>query len=356
MKASVLLYPLCMTLCLILSFAANAQEGQGEKKNEQSTIFNLMHYQELLEVELSFNFQDLEKHRRNEERFDALLRFVDGEGRPRMFEVELNVRGRYRRLHCNFPPLKINFDKDDLAAANLMDHNNLKLVSHCLNAAVGDDYVLREYLAYRLYEDLTHVSYRTQLVVMHYLDTHSDKSFMRFGILLEDEKELADRFDSELCEDCFGVEQEAYNPEAARLHDLFQYMIGNADYSPKILRNVKLLKPKNGDPYYLVPYDFDFTGFVNALYVQVPPHLGVDDIRDRVYLGFPHSAPDMEETFDFMQSRRNVLLDDIENFPYISKKTKRDLRDYIRSFFNRYRDASELETLASNPKDLIRQN
>ena len=355
MKARTPIFSALALLFLALAASPDAA-AQGKEVDLPPTIFNLLHYQELLELELSFNFQDLEKNRRNEDRFDAILRFLDGNGRPRLWEVELNVRGRYRRLHCNFPPLKINFDKDDLKAARLEDHNNLKLVTHCLNASIGDDYVLREYLAYRLYEDLTHISYRTQLVLIHYLDTHSDKTFTRFGIILEDEKELAERFDSDLCEDCFGVGQEAFNPDAARLHDLFQYMIGNADYSPKILRNVKMLKPHNGDPYYLVPYDFDFTGFVNALYVQVPPHLGIDDIRDRVYLGFPYSAPEMEETFTFMESRRNVMLDDIENFPYINKKTRRDLKDYLRAFFIRYRNPGELETLANNPKDLIRQN
>lgn len=348
--------PVLPALIALLCFFVQTGPVAAQVKKRPATIFNKLNHQELLELEISFNFSDLEKNRRNEDRFDAILRFVDSNGRPQLWNTELNVRGRYRRLHCNFPPLKINFKKDDLRARGLETHNNLKLVTHCLNASIGDDYVLREFLAYRLYQDLTEKSYRTQLVHITYLDTHSEKSFTRFGIVLEDEKELADRFQSQLCEDCFGVPQESYDQEAVRLQDLFQYMIGNSDWSPKILRNVKLLKPRNGKPFFLVPYDFDFTGFVNALYVQVPPHLGVSDIRERVYLGFPHPTRELEETFAYMESKRNVLLDDIEEFPYISKKTRRDLREYIKTFFIRFKIPGELQALAENPKDLIKQN
>ncbi len=350
-SSSAFLSALMVILCLFPP-SLFAQEDP-----EFSTIFDMLYQKErLVRIEMAFNFEEIEKNRRSEERFDALMRFVDANGRPQLWEVELNVRGRYRRLHCNFPPLKLNFDKDDLRALKLETHNNLKLVTHCLKAPIGEEYVLREFLVYQLYEDLTDVSYRTQLVEITYLDTHSDRSMTKFGIILEDEKELAARYDSELCEDCFGTEQTAYDQEAVRLQDLFQYMVGNADWSPKILRNVKLLKPKDGSPYFLVPYDFDYTGFVNAVYVSVPPHLGVDDIRDRVYLGFPHSSEELAKTFEQFESNREQLFATIDNFPYLTRKARRDLREYIRTFFTKYRNRSELEALANNPKNIIGRN
>jgi len=338
-------------LCLIPATLFAQADG------EITTIFDMLHQKErVVRIELAFNFEEIEINRRSEERFDALMRFVDGNGRPQLWEVELNVRGRYRRLHCNFPPLKLNFDKDDLRALNLETHNNLKLVTHCLKAPVGEEYVLREFLVYQLYEELTDISYRTQLVEITYLDTHSDARMTKYGIILEDEKELAARFESELCEDCFGTEQASYDQEAVRVQDLFQYMVGNADWSPKILRNVKLLKPTDGSPYLLVPYDFDYTGFVNAVYVSVPPHLGVDNIRDRVYLGFPHSTEELAETFKFFQANREQLFATIDNFPFLTRKARKDLRDYVRGFFIKYRNRSELDTLAANPKNIIGRN
>ena len=60
---------------------------------------------------------------------------------------------------------------------------------------------------------------------------------------------------------------------------IFQYLVGNGDWSHTHFHNVKLMRV--GFEYFPVPYDFDFTGFVDAPYATPPEGSGLDGVRDR---------------------------------------------------------------------------
>ena len=64
---------------------------------------------------------------------------------------------------------------------------------------------------------------------------------------------------------------------------MFQFMIGNTDFSVAYQHNGKLLYANKNHP---LPYDFDLCGLVDASYAIVNSRLGIKSVKDRKYRGF----------------------------------------------------------------------
>lgn len=311
------------------------------------SVFDLLQREAVVpRVVLELDIEAMLARRNSDEEIPAVFSFPDEEGVQQSWDLDVNVRGNFRRMKCDFPPLKLNFSKAQLEDRNLSNHNNLKLVTHCLDDWRGEEYLLREYVIYQMYRRLTDTSYRAQLVEIEYRNTGKGGSLTRLGFLLEDEKELADRLDSELCEDCYAVPQERFREDLLAVHDLFQYLIGNADWSAKLLKNLKLLKPDQGGPFALVPYDFDYSGLVNPDYAPQPTHLGIRSLRERVYLGFPHPAPQLQRAYEQLLHLQPAFYALIKACPGLKKAVRREMQKYVESFYDQMaRMAPDFEDL-----------
>jgi hypothetical protein len=90
---------------------------------------------------------------------------------------------------------------------------------------------------------------------------------------------------------------------AANRVALFQYMIGNTDWSIVRERNVTLLLGEDGYQRPL-PFDFDMSGLVNAHYAGPAPGLPIDDVTERFYLGFCDPETDWEQLFGEFLNRQ----------------------------------------------------
>jgi len=297
------------------------------------SVFDLLKREGVPKVVLEMDIEELLARRRSDEEIPAVFYFPNEDGGRQSWELEVNVRGNFRRMKCAFPPLKLNFSKAQLRERGLADHNNLKLVTHCLTNWRGEKYLLREYLAYQMYRQVTDSSYRPQLVEIEYRNTGQGASLTRLGFLLEDEKELAARLNSVLCEDCYEVPQEKFREDLLAIHDLFQYMIGNADWSVKVLKNLKLLQPNDDSGYVLAPYDFDYSGLVDPSYAPQPTHLGISSLKQRVYLGFPHTASQFQRAYAYLIQLQPLFYECIDICPKLSGPARRDLRQYLKSFY-----------------------
>jgi len=312
-------------------FTANGQAG--DPPAGKSTIFDLMYHDDVVKMELVLDVYELVSNRRTEEYQEVVLTFKDEHRDKQVWEAKARVRGRFRRRICNFPPIKIKFDKDDLKASNLKKHNELKLVTHCLDDKEGEQNLLREYLAYKLYEQISPYHYRAQLIKIKYVDQVSGESLKTYGILLEDEKELAARYDTDLCEDCYSLTRDSLDLENLYNLSLFQYMIGNADWSIPMLRNVKMLRDDKTGIFYAAPYDFDFTGLVNASYASPDPTLNIKTVRERVFLGLAESNEELEPAIDYFLEKKPALMRTIEDFRFLKKVDREDIMAYIESFY-----------------------
>ena len=297
------------------------------------SIFDVFHHSEVLQLELELDMQQMYDKVNTNDEYPAVFRFQDKNGHWVELSSELRARGRFRRRTCEFPPLRIDFSKKDLRARGLLDFDDLKLVTHCMEGRAGKEAVLREYLVYKIYSQLTEKSLRAQLVEVTYKDTESNSKQTAYGILLEDVDELAARLGSEECDECYGLTAMDMVQKNLQTHAMFQYMIGNADWSLSQMRNLKIMKPIDGSAYWLTPYDFDFSGLVDADYALPRRELGQEKVGERVYLGSERTDMELEATADYFRSKKGELLELVEDFDLLSKRSRRKVTEYLNDFY-----------------------
>lgn len=133
-----------------------------------------------------------------------------------------------------------------------------------------EQYVLREYAAYRAYNALTPVSFRVRLARIRYVDTGGKlEPFTRAAFFLESEAALAQRHGGSIVDEQ-GARKEHLEPAERDLHALFEYMIGNTDWSISALHNIRLVRVPPVS-LFAVPYDLAWAGVVDTRYAFPDP-------------------------------------------------------------------------------------
>ena len=149
---------------------------------------------DVLEIQLSGPLNTISKNRKNPEReeHDFVLSVGDRE-----LPVRVRIRGKSRTIQCEFPPLRLRFEPQDVAETLFAGQDKLKLVTHCRSGR--DHYennLLDEYTAYRIFNLISDTSYRVRLLRVTYVDTDNklkglDRPY--YAMLLEADDALAQR-------------------------------------------------------------------------------------------------------------------------------------------------------------------
>lgn len=297
------------------------------------SIFDVLQYQELLEVNLEMEVDSVFANRMNAKKHPAIFSFKDKDGMVQDWKIKVELRGKYRRLKCeNLPPLKLNFKKADLKEAGLSTFDDLKLVTYCINdEAEARQLILKEYLAYKMYNQITQQSFRVQLVSINYIDASTGLVDSQFGILIEDTAQLRDRLNVSKRENAYGLSKERFNNSQVKVVALFNYMIGNSDWSIQVNRNIKVMD-KN-EKCILIPYDFDFSGFVDAPYASAKREHGIRSTKERVYLGFKDDLKDLKMAKRILEKKRPEFMKIIKDCEWLSSENKKELIKYINSYY-----------------------
>ncbi len=295
------------------------------------SLFDQMYGQEVVKVTLKTNIDDFLENRRNSDYIPAQFVFTDQGGREHDLGIKIRVRGKYRRMKCDLPPIKLNFDKDELRELGYSDFDKYKLVTHCLDSQEGEDVVLREHLVYQLHNIITPHSFRTQLIEVTYLDTGSGEQSTHYGIIIENTDEMARRIGGAVCDDCYGVNRK-FNTDNLLRTSVFQYMIGNTDWSIAEQKNIKVLAAEQSNTFQLVSYDFDFSGLVDAPYYVPTVELGLG-YRERYYKGLACTETQMLETLDYYKTKEDLILSAVDEHPFLTRRSKFDIKRYLGSFF-----------------------
>lgn len=315
--------------CLFIFLASHQLIAQ--ENNPTNTLFDLFYSTEPLEVSIYTDFEQLEAMRKTNEYQAAAFTFIDQEVESK-WGIKIRTRGKFRRRICNQPPLKLNFNKTDLEEAGLDKDDELKLVTQCINGYEGKDYVLREYLVYKLFNIISPQSFRAQLVKLEFHCTASGDRQKSWGIILEDKKTLERRLGLEKCDDCYGRAREAFDEQSLTRTTLFQYMISNADYSLAQSRNLELLIDETSGKIFVAPYDFDFSGVVNASYALPNVDYKQTSLRDRIFLGYSTDAQ-LQETIEYFIAKKPEIMNYIQEAKYLARGPRKEIEDYIESFY-----------------------
>lgn len=247
--------------------------------------------------------------------------------------ISVSARGNFRRNYCRIPPMMMNFRNK--GAPRLQSLGKLKLVIGCGINTLDEELLLKEYLVYKIYNILEDRSFRVRLMKINYTDTRNKiKPFSQYAFLIEDDGDMARRNDCHKKDDV-KLMTEATNRDMMTLVALFQYMIGNTDWAVPNNHNIKLIfdKKNKSIPPYVVPYDFDYCGLVDASYAIPHETIGTEKVTERVYRGFPRSMEELQIQLDVFRSKKDSIFKTINSFELISTKTRNEMSSYLKEFF-----------------------
>jgi hypothetical protein len=222
------------------------------------------------------------------------------------------------------------------AAVKLKKLGRMKLVWPCSSTTSDEQLVLKEYLVYKMYNLITEKSFRVRLVKMAYRDVKDKiKPQDAYAFFIEDTDEMAAR------NKCIEIQSVRFHTEATErkqttLVALFQYMIGNTDWAVPLYRNIKLMQDKkdNKSMPFLVPYDFDYSGLVNARYAVPPPELPISSVQQRLYRGFPRSITELDAALKIFRNQKQAIDSLIQHFEPLSKNNKKEMIKYLDEFYS----------------------
>ncbi len=326
---------LIITFFLLSSMMLMAQGASTLKDTlEPLGLFETLFQEDIIQLDLTTNFKQLIKRKKKEERFAAHLKITDQMGKKQDWEVEVRARGNQRKKICYFPPLKIYFPKSELKARGYhKKYNDYKLVVKCKGSDFYNDFVLKEYLVYKLYNLLTDISFRVQLVRINITDeNNARKPLTTYGYIIENEDEMAARLGGKI------IEQEVLSPKVVDpdLYDrmcLFQFMIGNTDWYAYINHNMKIMTAKGFDKPVLIPYDFDYSGIVSTNYATPNNNYPLEDIKDRYFLGRCRPTKVYAKHLDFFKTKKEALLAYPESLSFLPQLSKDNMHQYLTDFF-----------------------
>jgi len=293
--------------------------------------------------------------RRNVEKdvlYPTQLTYTGADGSQHTINVKVAPRGISRRLKvCKFPPLKIHFDKKALKGTEFRGNKSLKLVTYCDTNSKYEQYYVKEFLVYRIYNLITELSFRVKPMMIEYIDSEKDgQSITRFGFLIEDLDDVAKRNDLKKL-NMAEVPYKQLDRVTTSDFSLFQYMIGNLDWAatsgPKkdeCCHNSRLIGAGEDQvPKYGVPYDFDASGLVNAHYAAPPEGLRMRNIRQRLYRGFCPFNDSLPQTVALFNKKKTDFLALFENDGHLNDRIRKDAIGYIEDFYEIINDPKNFE-------------
>jgi hypothetical protein len=248
-------------------------------------------------------------------------------------KIVLNIRGHFRLGFCYVPPIKLIFNYND--NSTMYSLKDLKLVNECKISNEFEQYLLKEYTIYKIYNLISDMSFRVRLLKLNLQDSAGKKKTVtEYAFLLEDIKSVAKRNN---CRDMKNLRLQTEQTDRRQMTvvAIFEYMIGNTDWAVSVNHNTKLIgstKDSLSRPF-VVPYDFDYSGFVNTSYAIPDEKLEIDNVRQRLYRGFPRTTQEVEEAADIFKQQKDKIYSLIKNFNLLTTASKTEMTQYLDDFY-----------------------
>jgi len=275
----------------------------------------------------------------------ALFSYVGDDGKPVDIAVRLRARGHFRRQarNCDFPPLWLDVKSAAAKKTVLAGLNKLKITTTCRpKSAEYEQYILQEYAVYRAYAALTDASFRTRLLRVTYRDSAGKVApVTTWAFVIEDVDDVAIRMQSKQVTQT-GARFDDLEPGPLSLLSMFEYFIGNTDWSIGALHNLALMQDSTArvTP---VAFDFDWTGAVNARYAFPDKSLPIHSVTDRLYRGNCMTPEMFTATLDRFRARRPQIDAIFAQLPQLAPDRVKQMRKFYDDFWKRTDDPRALE-------------
>lgn len=330
-----------LTLLTLLTLSASAEMTQ-----EPDPLFR---GDELLHVTITAPLTTLVSERPKDDYLPGVIQYTEADGSVVRLDLEIRTRGHFRHEICDYPPLLLNLRKKQTDGTIFAKQNKLKLVVHCKHSERYEQVVLREYLAYRILNAVTDMSFRVRLLRVKYINSEGGKEGQeRYAFLIEHKNRLGARYGLEdLKVDRTKVAE--IQPDRLNLTSVFEFLIGNTDFSPVAgapdegcCHNYVLFG--NGvDPIIAIPYDFDQSGFVDAPYARPNKRFRIRSVRQRLYRGRCVNNEHLEASLQQFRNRRDAIYTLVQQQEGLEPRERKELIRYIDDFYELIDDPRSVE-------------
>ncbi len=318
---------------------------------ESETVDPLFQDIETLPVTISGPLTTLVRERPKDDYLPAVFQYTEADGTVVKFDIEIRTRGNFRHETCDYPPLSLNFKRTQTDGTLFDKQNKMKLVVHCDDSRRYEQIVLREYLAYRILNAVTDLSFRVRLLRVTYVNTEKNNEGQeRYAFLIEHKDRLARRFGLKDIE-IERTRVSSIQADFLNLTSVFEFFIGNTDFSPiagapgdECCHNYVLFGRDN-DPLLAVPYDFDQSGFVDAPYATADPRLRLRNVQQRLYRGRCVNNEHVAASLQKFRDERNAIYALVDEQEGLDPGVRKSIVRYIDDFY----------ALIDEPKDVERQ-
>ncbi len=330
-----------VTVIAFLAASAWAETGNAPDALFQSD--------ETLQVTITAPLTSLVKERPKEDYLPGIFQFTEADGSVVDLDLRIRTRGHFRHRTCDFPPLRLNFKKSQTDGTLFDKQNIMKLVVHCENSNKYEQIVLREFLAYRIFNAITDLSFRVRLLRVTYVDSEEQrKQQTYYAYLIEHKKRLAKRHDrkEEIIERATigSIQSDQLN-----LTSIFELLIGNTDFSPiagapgDMCCHNYVLFGNSVDPLVAIPYDFDQSGIVNAPYAAPSPNFRIRNVRSRLYRGRCVNNEHVPASLQKFRDGRDEIFAVIDAQEGLTSGTRKSIVKYIDKFYDLINDPRDVD-------------
>ena len=327
-------FPVPATAVALLVVWVEAASLHAQEPPEPPPLFSA---HEPLAVTLRADFAALDEDRSASPDRPGVMVVEGDDGDPREIAVEIRTRGAFRLdpANCSFPPLRIEVDGAGASGTVFAGQDDLKMVSSCRpERASWDELVVEEYLAYRAVQEVTEESFRVRLLDVVFEDVAgSGDGTSRVAFVIEEDDALARRLGATVfdLEEGKNLPASAFDPVSRMTNAVAQYMIGNPDWSDVAGHNVEILD-RDGAAL-AVPYDFDFSGLVDAPYAVPPPEYRLESVRERYYRGWCENPVTTRVVLQRFRDAEAAVLSLWAREPRLSERSRREGVAYLERFF-----------------------
>lgn len=311
-----------------------------------------------LELTLPVNFEALCRPSETPDcdYWPTVFRITLASGEQREVPVSIRRRDGWRAMHtnCQVPTLFVRFDTAAAAGTPFEGESELALTSHCGKGIARDSgkspelpsdferYVINEYLGYRMYNLVTEASLRVRLARIRYLDPEDPRrSITRDAFFAEHFRSLAARLDATALPPG-SFEPDRLDQQAAVELALFQFMIGNTDWSIERQENILLLRFADGRDVPVL-FDLDMSGLVNAHYAAPASGLPISHVRERMFLGTCHDHANWDAVFGKFRELNAAIQGVVMETPGLGRGDRRATGVYLDEFFGILDDSTARE-------------
>lgn len=323
-------------LACFVSFGYSSTNVKTNAKND-TILFSpdFFDQTEPLDITLEFDIKKFMKEKSDSKYLPAKLSYFINKNERVEEIVRIKARGEFRRDHCHFSPFWMNIKEADNIDEYFSDIKKIKVVTHCKDSKEYNNYLGKEFLAYKILNIITGYSFKVRLLNITYIDIgKKNKISNQLAFMIEPEELLAERLNAYPLK-MDKVKYSQTDSIKTTTMSMFQYMIGNTDYSVAGRHNVKLLVSKDYKKPGIIPipYDFDFCGLVNAYYAGTSDKIDIKSVTERYYYGMCRSDQLYNQILELFRDKKEDIFSLIQSFEYIDKKTRKYMLAYIDDFY-----------------------